>query len=228
MTPHHAGRPHVIVLGNEKGGSGKSTTAMHLVVALLHDGFKVGSIDCDARQGSFTRYVDNRKATAAGMLVPLGYLQNHMQSGLDDPALLRVRDAYLEVFGDVAPQAIFAHEFGHPIGGIVDAISVVTRPARHPVGAGPAVKQVVSTESKQIILSGIADNLLPKFVAGEVDDRRTRRICGSQELDRRPRGKCVGQGRVDRVGSAASGLGHDVADIINLILVVVITAGHEV
>ena len=71
VTPHHAGRPHIIVLGNEKGGSGKSTTAMHLVVALLHDGFKVGSIDCDARQGSFTRYVDNRKATAASMLVPL-------------------------------------------------------------------------------------------------------------------------------------------------------------
>jgi chromosome partitioning protein len=71
VTPHHAGRPHIIVLGNEKGGSGKSTTAMHLVVALLHDGYKVGSIDCDARQGSFTRYVDNRKATAASMLVPL-------------------------------------------------------------------------------------------------------------------------------------------------------------
>ena len=66
-----AGRPHVIVLGNEKGGSGKSTTAMHLVVALLQDGYEVGSIDCDARQGSFTRYVENRKASAAGMLVPL-------------------------------------------------------------------------------------------------------------------------------------------------------------
>lgn len=65
------GRPHVIVLGNEKGGSGKSTTAMHLVVALLHDGYDVGSVDCDARQGSFTRYVDNRKATAAEMLIPL-------------------------------------------------------------------------------------------------------------------------------------------------------------
>jgi chromosome partitioning protein len=71
VTPQHAGRPHIIVLGNEKGGSGKSTTAMHLVVALLHDGHKVGSIDCDARQGSFTRYIENRKATAAQMLVPL-------------------------------------------------------------------------------------------------------------------------------------------------------------
>jgi chromosome partitioning protein len=67
----HRGKPHIIVLGNEKGGSGKSTTAMHLSVALLHDGYKVGSIDCDARQGSFTRYVENRKATAAGMVIPL-------------------------------------------------------------------------------------------------------------------------------------------------------------
>src|SRR5688572_32649550 len=71
VTPQRTGKPHIIVLGNEKGGSGKSTTAMHLAVALLHDGYKVGSIDCDARQGSFTRYVENRKATAAAMLVPL-------------------------------------------------------------------------------------------------------------------------------------------------------------
>ncbi len=70
-TLQRTGKPHIIVLGNEKGGSGKSTTAMHLAVALLHDGYSVGSIDCDARQGSFTRYVENRKATAAQMLVPL-------------------------------------------------------------------------------------------------------------------------------------------------------------
>lgn len=64
-------KPHIIVLGNEKGGSGKSTTAMHLIVSLLHEGHLVGSIDLDARQGSLTRYVENRRATAAGMLVPL-------------------------------------------------------------------------------------------------------------------------------------------------------------
>ncbi len=64
-------RPHVIVLGNEKGGSGKSTTAMHIIVSLLHDGHRVGSIDLDARQGSLTRYVENRKQTTAGMLMPL-------------------------------------------------------------------------------------------------------------------------------------------------------------
>lgn len=63
--------PHNIVLGNEKGGSGKSTTAMHLIVALLAAGRKVGSIDLDARQGSLSRYIENRRRSADAMLTPL-------------------------------------------------------------------------------------------------------------------------------------------------------------
>ncbi len=51
---------HVIVLGNEKGGSGKSTTAMHLIVALLKSGYRVASVDTDSRQRSLTRYIENR------------------------------------------------------------------------------------------------------------------------------------------------------------------------
>jgi len=66
------GRPfsaHVIVLGNEKGGSGKSTTAMHVAVALLQVGQRVATIDLDSRQRSFTHYVENRRdwATRAGI-----------------------------------------------------------------------------------------------------------------------------------------------------------------
>jgi chromosome partitioning protein len=62
MRAHAAGpkSAHVIVLGNEKGGSGKSTTAMHLVVALLKSGFRVASVDTDSRQRSLTRYIENR------------------------------------------------------------------------------------------------------------------------------------------------------------------------
>lgn len=56
------GRPYLIVLGNEKGGSGKSTTAMHIVVSLLREGRRVGTIDLDARQKSLTRYIENRRA----------------------------------------------------------------------------------------------------------------------------------------------------------------------
>jgi chromosome partitioning protein len=50
----------IIVFGNEKGGSGKSTSAMHTAIALLRLGYKVGTIDLDARQGTMTNYMKNR------------------------------------------------------------------------------------------------------------------------------------------------------------------------
>lgn len=53
----------VIVLGNEKGGSGKTTVAMHMAVALLRMGFAVATIDLDTRQRSLTRYIENRRYT---------------------------------------------------------------------------------------------------------------------------------------------------------------------
>ena len=56
-------RAYVIVVGNEKGGSGKTTTSMHLITALLRMGFSVGSMDIDSRQRSLTRYIDNRRQT---------------------------------------------------------------------------------------------------------------------------------------------------------------------
>ena len=59
-------RAHIIVVGNEKGGTGKSTTAMHLIVGLLRRGLSVGSVDLDARQGTLTRYVENRRQYIAG------------------------------------------------------------------------------------------------------------------------------------------------------------------
>ena len=55
---------HVVVLGNEKGGSGKSTTALHIAVALLKAGQRVATIDLDSRQKSFTHYIENRRAWA--------------------------------------------------------------------------------------------------------------------------------------------------------------------
>jgi chromosome partitioning protein len=52
--------PRLIVMGNEKGGSGKSTTAMHLITALVRAGHSVGALDLDLRQKSLFRYLDNR------------------------------------------------------------------------------------------------------------------------------------------------------------------------
>jgi chromosome partitioning protein len=54
----------VIVVANEKGGSGKSTIAMHLEIALIKSGQRVATIDLDARQKSFTHFIENRRAWA--------------------------------------------------------------------------------------------------------------------------------------------------------------------
>lgn len=59
-----AQQAHLIVLGNEKGGSGKSTTAVHIAVALAHGGARVGVVDLDARQRTVARYLENRAAFA--------------------------------------------------------------------------------------------------------------------------------------------------------------------
>jgi chromosome partitioning protein len=64
--------PHVIVIGNEKGGSGKTTLAMHVAIALLMHvaiallkaGQSVGTVDLDGNQQSLTRYIENRRIWA--------------------------------------------------------------------------------------------------------------------------------------------------------------------
>lgn len=54
--------PYFFIIGNEKGGAGKTTSAIHLICSLLDRGFSVASIDADVRQLSLTRYLQNRKA----------------------------------------------------------------------------------------------------------------------------------------------------------------------
>ena len=57
--PQH--KAHVIVISNEKGGTGKSTVSMHLAVKLAEEGYKVAAVDTDGRQGTLTRYIENRQ-----------------------------------------------------------------------------------------------------------------------------------------------------------------------
>lgn len=54
---------HHIVFANEKGGTGKSTSAVHVAVALAYLGFRVSAIDLDPRQRTLHRYLENRVAT---------------------------------------------------------------------------------------------------------------------------------------------------------------------
>jgi len=52
---------HIIVFGNEKGGTGKSTLLMHVVVSLLREGKRVAIVDLDSRQRTVGRYIENRQ-----------------------------------------------------------------------------------------------------------------------------------------------------------------------
>ena len=61
MTNTTSSLAHTIVIGNEKGGTGKSTLSMHLAVKLLQENYKVAVIDLDGRQGSLSKYVENRR-----------------------------------------------------------------------------------------------------------------------------------------------------------------------
>jgi len=54
----------IVVIGNEKGGTGKSTTALHLAIASLYRGYRVGTLDLDPRQATLSRYIDHRRKYA--------------------------------------------------------------------------------------------------------------------------------------------------------------------
>lgn len=64
--------PHRIVFANEKGGTGKSTTAVHVAVALAYQGARVAAIDLDPRQRTLHRYFENRAETESrrGITLP--------------------------------------------------------------------------------------------------------------------------------------------------------------
>lgn len=84
------GTGRIIVVGNEKGGSGKSTVAMHVIVALLGQGARVGSIDLDARQATLSRYIEHRgRNSRAG--VPLAMPEHESITPSLDPIGDRAR-----------------------------------------------------------------------------------------------------------------------------------------
>jgi chromosome partitioning protein len=69
LAPRPATTPRLIVVGNEKGGAGKSTIAIHLATALLHSGSKVAVIDLDLRQLSLAHFFNNRRTWSASAKV---------------------------------------------------------------------------------------------------------------------------------------------------------------
>jgi chromosome partitioning protein len=101
-------RPYIVVLGNEKGGTGKSTLAMHLIVHLLYQKYRVGSIDVDGRQGTLSRYLENRLQTQQARRQDLPLPQHHriQRSQATDHAQAVEEDtaAFQAALGDLAKQ----------------------------------------------------------------------------------------------------------------------------
>ena len=100
-------RPNVIVLGNEKGGSGKSTTAIHIIIGLMRDGYRVGALDLDARQGTLAGTLAARQHFIDAKKIPLpmpvfasvhrSTLDNRLEAEAEERA--RFDDAFAEIAG---------------------------------------------------------------------------------------------------------------------------------
>ncbi|HEY9079093.1 division plane positioning ATPase MipZ [Magnetovibrio sp.] len=103
-------KTHVIVIGNEKGGSGKSTTVMHLAVGLLRLGKRVTVIDLDARQGTISRYFENRQhhIDKTGLNLPMPELLTlrPQDGGGDEEGIEALLAGVFEDAGDTADVVI--------------------------------------------------------------------------------------------------------------------------
>ena len=116
---------HVVVVGNEKGGSGKSTTAVHIAVALMLEGRSVACLDVDTRQRTMGRYLANRRTfvKAAGadhVVMPADYALE--RDGSDDAAAEKLRlliegatinhdVVVMDTPGSVSPLSALAHAY---------------------------------------------------------------------------------------------------------------------
>jgi len=69
---------HIIVFGNEKGGTGKSTTAMHVAISLVLSGASVAVVDLDSRQKSLHRYIQNREKSQASNIDLVNITESHV------------------------------------------------------------------------------------------------------------------------------------------------------
>ncbi len=85
---------HIIVVGNEKGGAGKSTVSMHVATTLARLGHKVGTVDLDLRQKSLGRYVENRKRFAEKEGLPLPSPTYHELPEVDSAQLQPGENVY--------------------------------------------------------------------------------------------------------------------------------------
>ncbi|MGZ3275500.1 MAG: division plane positioning ATPase MipZ [Caulobacteraceae bacterium] len=141
----------VIVVGNEKGGAGKSTIAIHMAAALLHAGARVAVLDLDLRQQSMNRFFDNRRKwmEGAGATLP----EPMTPSGPAAEILVRAPvEDQLARFEDVIGQAAELADF-----------IVVDTP-----GADTALSRKAH-QSADVIITPLNDSFVDFDMLGQVD-----------------------------------------------------------
>jgi chromosome partitioning protein len=141
----------VIVVGNEKGGAGKSTIAIHMATALMHAGARVAVVDLDLRQQSLNRFFDNRRQwmASSGAVLPTALTP----SGAAGEILVRAAiEDQTARFEDVMGQA----------SGLADFILVDTP------GADTALSRKAH-QSADVIVTPLNDSFVDFDMLGHVD-----------------------------------------------------------
>ena len=80
-------RPRVITFGNQKGGSGKTTSVMNVMIGLMSSGYSVGSIDLDGDQATFTHFTENRRRQRANFPFPLDMPEHRLIENSLEPTV---------------------------------------------------------------------------------------------------------------------------------------------
>lgn len=113
LPPLQPAKPkaYVIIVGNEKGGSGKTTTCMHITVALMRLGFKVGTMDIDSRQRSLSRYLENRRntiqKTSVDLPMPHHIIVTKSPFGLREEAEEDEKERFTQAYSRIAETCDF-------------------------------------------------------------------------------------------------------------------------
>ncbi|WP_438850786.1 division plane positioning ATPase MipZ [Brevundimonas nasdae] len=145
-------QPHVIVLGNEKGGAGKSTLAIHIVTGLLHAGRTVAIIDLDLRQRSMQRFFTNR----------LSWVEANGHT-LPQPIIPDMGDGKALAKASVDEQIIaFERAFDEAVAQGVECILIDTP------GGDTAVSSAAHARADQIV-TPMNDSFVDFDLLGEVD-----------------------------------------------------------
>ncbi len=142
-------KAHIITISNEKGGTGKSTVSMHLAVFLMQEGFKVAAVDMDGRQGTLSRYVENRKKFA---------IQNHINLIVPQLVTVAPRENHLEYDNHISEIELAMNELVKQY----DAIIIDT----------PGGKNYLFEEAHKLadtLITPISDSLIDLNVLSEID-----------------------------------------------------------